>query len=134
MVEVVAQYTFYNPTQAEVALQLGFPEYRCETNDKDEREFCIGDSKFRFENMQTRVRGTAVRQRLGHVRKGHEWAPLLGRVWLLNDALAPGERVPIEHRYRVPAGYDSTGGQSADYVTRTGALWAQPMGAHASRF
>jgi hypothetical protein len=126
--EVVARYVFVNPSARELALQLGFPEYRCETHDPDTRDFCLGEDRFLFEGMQTRVRGEEVPQRKGRISKQHVWAPVLGGVWLFDVRFAAGERVPIEHRYRVPSGYDSSGGRSALYVTRTGALWAQPIG------
>jgi MYXO-CTERM domain-containing protein len=125
---VEAHYVFKNTGAAKVALQFGFPEYRCETTEPEAIEFCPSPKDFRFKDMKTLVRGEAVPHRKGKLDKGHDWAPLLGTVWLFDVALEPGEEVPVDHDYRVPSTYDSTGGQGVTYVTRTGAMWGKPIG------
>jgi MYXO-CTERM domain-containing protein len=125
---VEARYVFVHPGAEPVTLQVGFPEYRCETTEPDAVEFCPPDKLFRFEEMETTVRGKRVPHRKGRVDTKHAWAPLLGGVWLFDLAFAPGERVEVVHRYRVPSSIDSQGGRGVTYVTRTGALWARPIG------
>jgi hypothetical protein len=125
---VQAHYIFKNTGAAKVALQFGFPEYRCETTEPEAIEFCPSAKDFRFKDMKTLVRGKPVPHRKGKLDKGHDWAPLLGTVWLFDVTLEPGEEVPVDHDYRVPSSYDSTGGQSVVYVTRTGSMWGKPIG------
>jgi hypothetical protein len=120
---VEADYVFLNSAAKEVALQLGFPEYRCEEDEID----CVAARSFHFEDMTTTVRGAPVRHRKGRVKGQHAWAPKLGNVWLFDMKLAAGEEVQVRHTYRLPASYDSSGGRSTRYVTRTGAQWAGPI-------
>jgi hypothetical protein len=121
---VEADYVFRNNAKTAQALQLGFPEYRCEVDEAG----CLAARSFHFEDMVTSVRGAPVKHRKGRVKSEHAWAPRLGNVWLFDLKLAPEEQVNVRHTYRVPASYDSIGGRSTRYVTRTGALWAGPIG------
>jgi hypothetical protein len=122
---VEADYVFRNNAKEPQALQLGFPEYRCEG---EAAAGCLPQRSYHFENMVTSVRGKPVKHRKGRVKREHAWAPRLGNVWLFDLKLAPEEQVNVRHTYRVPASYDSSGGRATRYVTRTGALWAGPIG------
>ncbi len=120
---VQATYHFVNPTSERVALQMGFPEVRCDPDEGD----CVGRGG-EFRNMRTTVRGQLVQHRFGEVTRRPEW-PDLGRVFLYDVELAPNEEIEIVHRYVhdrtfVGAGID----EELYYLTRTGASWNGPIG------
>lgn len=117
---VRARYWFENPTDAPVSATLGFPELAC-----DEEDDCPPPD---FENMRTFVRGRAVPHREGRLAPEHPWSAHLGRVWLFDLTVRPGETVQVEHRYALAPGGSITGAQWIDYVTRTGAAWPRPIG------
>lgn len=121
---VDARYQFHNPTSDAVDLQMGFPETHCHDDGGD----CVMDRGDVFEGMQTRVRGQQVPRRTGSIGKRHKWAPALGKVWLYDVRFEPGERVEITHRYNTVSGTDVQARRFTTYVTRTGALWAGPIG------
>lgn len=118
---VSARYEFHNPSQEAVRLQIGYPETHCHP-DSD----CNGDGG-RFRRLKTKVRGVQVKPREGKVDVGVKWAPEMGRVYLFDVTFQPGERVQIEHSYTYDASY-SVEGEWVDYLTRTGAFWAGPIG------
>jgi hypothetical protein len=125
---VHASYELDNSAGAALSLQLGFPEYRCAwQGEDDDEDDCADPDAYRYQDMETLVRGQAVKQRRGRLSAKHAWAHALGAVWLHNVRLGAGERVPIEHRYVMPASSTAVGGMSATYVTRTGSLWAKPI-------
>lgn len=66
--------------------------------------------------------------RKGKVARAHDMGEYLGRVWLFNVTFAPHETVAVRHTYYVPGSYVVDGTQVVLYVTRTGALWAGPIG------
>lgn len=119
---VTAHYVFENPTDAEVALHMGFPEARCRDVGADN---CLGGGEFR--ELSTTVRGVAVTTHVGRVSATARMGDVLGRVHLFDVTFAPRERVEILHRYNYhPSG--SGGDQEVHFVTRTGAGWNGPIG------
>jgi hypothetical protein len=118
---VSARYEFHNPTKEVVKLQIGYPETHCNP-DAD----CIGQGG-RFRRLKTQVRGQAVKPRVGEVDPKLKWAPPMGQVYLFDVTFQPGERVLIEHQYTYDPSY-SVDGEWVDYLTRTGAFWAGPIG------
>lgn len=119
--DVTATYRFENPTGEAVALTMGFPERHCGPDDD-----CGFDN--RFTNLRTTVRGERVAQRVAEADPEAAWVPDLGRVYLFDVRFAPGETVEIVHRYRMGQSGSVDGGREVLYVTRTGALWAGPIG------
>ncbi len=118
---ITALYTFENPTDEVVTLQLGFPEEHCHP-DAD----CAADGGH-FRDMVTTVRGQAVPQKTGTVDPKNDWAPHLGRVFLYTVTFQPRERVQVTHRYNHAMSV-SVDGPFITYITRTGALWSGPIG------
>lgn len=123
---VSAKYVFENTTDKTVTIQMGFPELPCGGDNP-----CPG--KFGFHGLKTSVRGKAVKHRTAQSENSANlptWAPELGRVHLFDVTFAPREIVRVNHSYRHP----QSGGLSPFfnfeifYVTRTGALWAGPIG------
>jgi hypothetical protein len=123
---ITAHYVFQNPSTTRVALQMGFPEARC-SDDVD----CTITKPFR--DMTTTVRGKKVKHRKGSVSLASEYE-VLGRVWLFDVAFAPGESVEVVHTYSVHGVHDMSGVRELMYITRTGALWAAPIGSARFRF
>lgn len=119
--QVEAHYTFTNPTDQEVALQLGFPETHCNT----EQDECNGDG--RFKKMQTWVRGQEVKHTVSKSKRLRKEIPAYDRVYLYEVSFKPKETVAIKHTYLYD-GTVSVEGIHADYVTRTGSLWNGPIG------
>lgn len=117
---VRARYTFLNTEAKAVTIQIGFPEPACPED---------GDCSFAgFENLVTRVRGTEVPLRQGSVASGHDWTAHIDKAHLFDVTFAPGETVEIEHTYRHGLSEHINGGEDLTYITRTGALWAGPIG------
>jgi hypothetical protein len=123
---VKAQFELENRAARETRLQLGLAEARCES-DSDEEDPCGDPTAFRFEELESSLRGAPLPARRGRLDPKHEWAPTLGGVWLFDARLTPHERAPIEHRYVLPGGPAAGGGMSASFVTRTGGLWSEPI-------
>lgn len=120
---VTAMYEFENPTAGEVAVQMGYPETRCDPDEGD----CVGQGG-RFRGLRTHVRGRAVRERIGRVSASSPWAMELGRVHLFDVRFAPRERVTVEHHYTYDRSFTAVLGENVHYLTRTGALWNGPIG------
>lgn len=120
---VTAVYEFENPTAAEVVVQMGYPETRCDADEGD----CSGQGG-RFRGLDTRVRGRRVRHRVGRVSEDSAWAMELERVYLFDVTFAPHERVRVEHRYTYDRSFTAVLGENVFYLTRTGALWNGPIG------
>ncbi|MCB9593007.1 MAG: YARHG domain-containing protein [Sandaracinaceae bacterium] len=118
---VTATYAFENPTDEAVAITMGFPERHCGPD-----EDCGFDN--RFLGLRTTVRGEPVAHRVSRVGRRHGWAPRLGRAYLFDVRFEPRERVEIVHRYQMGSSGSVDGGDEVAYVTRTGALWAGPIG------
>lgn len=123
---VKAQFELENRSTREAKLQLGLAEARCES-DSDEDDPCGDPTAFRFEELESTLRGAALPAKRARLDPKHEWAPALGGVWLFDARLKPTERVQVEHRYSMPGGPAAGGGMSAAFVTRTGSLWAEPI-------
>lgn len=123
--QVVARYTFENPTDEAITVKMGFPERFC-----DEEQECSGPHKrFTFWDMKTTVDGKPVKVEVGKVSKKEEtWAPQLGRVHLFEVAFAPKSTVEVEHRYYHGASGSFMGDQNLTYITKTGSLWNGPIG------
>jgi MYXO-CTERM domain-containing protein len=120
---IQATYRFVNPTSERVALQMGFPEVRCDAGEGD----CVGRGG-EFRNMRTTVRGDVIRHRFGEVTRHPEW-PELGRVFLYDVEFAPNETVEIVHRYVHDRTFVAAGFvEELHYLTRTGASWNGPIG------
>lgn len=119
---VTAHYVFENPTDAEVALHMGFPEARCRDVGADN---CLGGGEFR--ELSTTVRGVAVTTHVGRVSRTARMGDVLGRVHLFDVTFAPRERVEILHTYNY---HPSSSGSDVQvqFVTRTGAGWNGPIG------
>jgi hypothetical protein len=122
---VDARYEFRNNTDKALALQLGFPEYRCDPGDGGD---CVDPASYAFEQMKTEVRGKPVPIRKGKVSREHRMGEWLGRAWLFDVNFAPRETVAVRHTYYVPGATVVDGTESIVYITRTGALWAGPIG------
>lgn len=123
---VKAQFELENRATRETRLQLGLAEARCES-DSDEDDPCGDPTAFRYEELESSLRGAPLPARRGRLDSKHEWAPALGGVWLFDARLRPRARAPVEHRYVVPGGPAAGGGMSASFVTRTGGLWSEPI-------
>ena len=123
---VTARFELQNTSKREQRLSLGLFEARCESED-DEEASCDDPNTFRFEQLETLVRGVAVQARKGHPAASHEWAKSLGGMWAFELKLAAAETVPVEHRYQVSGRPAPGSGMMSTYVTRTGALWAEPI-------
>jgi hypothetical protein len=123
--EVDARYQFVNDSAKPLTLQLGFPEYRCDPNDGGD---CVDPHTYQFQQMKTFVRDQPVPMRKGKVSRKHAWAGKLGNTWVFDVSFAAHEAVAVRHVYRVPGGAVIDGTQVFVYVTRTGALWAAPIG------
>jgi hypothetical protein len=119
---VEASYVFFNTADAPVKVQVGFPEFRCES---DEGIDCAGVA---FRGLETRVNGEPVKHRQGKLGKKHGWADFLGVVWLFDVTFPPGEPVNVQHRYRLKSGGNVSGDSFTSYVTRTGRSWKGPIG------
>lgn len=118
---VTATYQFENPTDAAVKLQMGFPEELCPP-DADCTPF-----RGAFRDLVTTARGVEVAQRTGTVKAREGWGEVIGTVWLYDLELRPRETVTVVHSYL----YDRSSGVDwwgTRYLTRTGALWAGPIG------
>lgn len=117
---VRARYTFRNTESKAVTIQIGFPEPACPED---------GDCSFAgFDSLVTRVRGTEVPLRHGSLAEGHAWATHIDKAHLFDVTFTPGETVEIEHTYRHGLSEHINGGEDLTYITRTGALWAGPIG------
>lgn len=119
---VKAHYSFHNPTDEAVVLQMGFPERRCDVDDP--YLLCNGDG--RFQNLKTWVRGQRIQEKKGRVAAKNRWAPKLADVYLYEVTFAPKETLEIKHEYS----YDGSvyvAGDFAEYVTETGGLWNGPI-------
>lgn len=118
--QVTATYVFENPTSDAVHLKMGFPEERCDP-DRD----CSPMAGV-FQDLSTTVRGQPVEQTEGQVSRG-EWGASIGRVYLYEVDFRPHERVSVVHSYAIDR---STGNDwwGPHYLTRTGSLWAAPIG------
>jgi len=125
---VVARYTFENPTEKEVKLQVGFPEVGCP---KESEGDCHAKA---FRGLETKVDGKLVTHRKGSLKQTEQWAEHLGTFWLFDVTFPAQKRVTILHQYSMDATLDSMGGVSVLYVTRTGATWAKPIGRAKFRF
>lgn len=126
--EIVAKYTFENPTDNHVQLQVGFPEVGCL---KEEEGDCHAGA---FRGLETTVDGKIVVHRKGSLKQTEKWAKHLGTFWLFDVDFPAKKKVVIFHRYSMDATLDSMGGVSVSYVTRTGATWAKPIGHAKFRF
>lgn len=118
---VSARYTFANPTDSPITLQMGFPEARC-----PEGMNCVGEGGA-FRNLETKVDGAVVEQQVGSAPTGHPLAKHLGRVFVYGATFPPKRALTIEHRYT----YDRSIGNGEEfisYVTETGKLWNGPIG------
>jgi hypothetical protein len=124
---VSATYVFENPTSEVISLQMGFPEATCSGADSD----CHITAP--FQEMRTTVRGVTVRLRKGEVSLNEQFAGL-GTIWQYDVRFLPRENVTVRHTYRIDATYNLEGGQELKYVTKTGALWAGPIGHARFRF
>jgi hypothetical protein len=120
--KVKARYVFSNHAAEPVNLQVGFPEYRC---DSDGESDC---GKTAFRDLRTKVAGVPVAHRSGTLDKRHAWAPYLGTVWLFDVTFPSGKDVVIEHEYSLDAGENVMGDIYTTYVTRTGASWRGSIG------
>lgn len=119
---VTARYTFENPTDAPVKLQVGFPEFACTWGG----EGCHGKGGV-FRGMKTTVGGKRVKGREGKLAREHEWSEQISRVFLYDIEFPAQKQVEVVHRYT----YDrsvSVDGEWVSYLTRTGALWNGPIG------
>lgn len=125
---IVATYTFENPSDHEVRLQVGFPEVGCPKQDDGD---CHAKA---FQGLTTEVDGKRVTHRQGSLAQTERWAEYLGKFWLFDVTFAAKKQVTIVHRYQMDATVDSMGGRSVSYVTRTGATWAGPIGKAVFRF
>jgi hypothetical protein len=123
---VSARFELHNTSKREQRLSLGLFEPRCESGD-DEDASCDDPNTFRFEKLETLVRGSPVQARKGRTPASHEWAKALAGVWTFEVKLSAAETVQVEHRYQVSGRPAPGGGMSAAFVTRTGALWAEPI-------
>ena len=123
---VSARFELQNDTKREQRLALGLFEPHCESEDEEDMS-CDDPNGFRFGQLETLVRGTPVPTRKARTSASHEWAKTLAGVWTFEVKLAAAESVPVEHRYRVPGRPAAGSGMSATFVTRTGALWAEPI-------
>jgi hypothetical protein len=119
---VRARYVFSNHAAEAVKLQVGFPEYRC---DSDQESDC---GRTAFRDLRTKVEGAPVKHRSGTLDKKHEWAPYLGTVWLFDVTFPSGKDIMIEHEYSLDAGENVMGDIYTTYVTRTGASWRGGIG------
>ena len=119
---VIATYVFANRSTEEQALTLGFPEQGCPD---DEWTDC-GDPT--FHGMQTTVDGIEVEHRLAEMPESDDdTIESLGRVWVYDVQVPAAGEITVVHRYRYhPSG--STNFELIDYITRTGALWSEPIG------
>jgi len=125
---VVATYTFENPSDHDVQLQVGFPEVGCPKQDDGD---CHAKA---FQGLTTEVDGKRVTHRQGSLAQTERWAEYLGKFWLFDVIFAAKKQVTIVHRYQMDATLDSMGGRSVSYVTRTGSTWAGPIGKAVFRF
>lgn len=119
---VTANYTFHNPTNQTIPLQMGFPERHCDVNSL--YELCNSDG--RFQNLKTFVRDKKISEKKGRVAAKHTWAPKLGDIYLYEVTFNPKETVAIKHEYS----YDGSvyvAGDFAEYVTETGGFWNGPI-------
>ena len=119
---IEAKYVFFNTADKPVKVQVGFPEFRCES---DEGVDCAGVA---FRGLETRVNGELVKHRQGKLGKKHGWAEFLGVVWLFDVNFPPGEQVDVQHRYRMRSGGNVSGDSFTSYVTRTGRSWKGAIG------
>jgi hypothetical protein len=118
---VEARYEFQNLGKSDVKVQVGFPEFRCPS---DEGGDCADVA---FRDLVTLVDGAPVKHRQGKLTK-HGWAEFLGVVWLFDVEFPVGRAIAINHRYRVASGGDVAGNSYTSYVTRTGRSWAGTIG------
>ncbi len=117
---VQARYTFVNPTDAAISLQMGFPEARC-----PEGMNCVGEGGV-FRNLETKIDGAVVEQQIGSVPEGHLLSTHFGRVFVYGATFPAKRALTIEHRYT----YDRSIGNGEEfisYVTETGKLWNGPI-------
>lgn len=125
---IVAIYTFENPGDHDVPLQVGFPEVGCPKQGESD---CHAQA---FQGLTTEVDGRPVTHRKGSLAQTERWAEYLGKFWLFDVNFAAKKKVTIVHRYQMDATIDSMGGRSVFYVTRTGSTWAGPIGRAIFRF
>jgi hypothetical protein len=125
---IVATYTFENPSDHDVQLQVGFPEVGCPKQDDGD---CHAKA---FQGLTTEVDGKPVTHRKGSLAQTERWAEHLGKFWLFDVNFSAKKKVTIVHRYQMDATIDSMGGRSVFYVTRTGSTWAGPIGHAIFRF
>lgn len=123
--EIEARYTFHNPTDKVVTVNMGFPERFCHP-DSD----CASPSgdHTTFRGITTEVRGVKVKTTIQSVSRQSEWSGELGRVHLFKVDFKPQETVEIIHRYEMGISTSVERELNFDYVTKTGALWGAPIG------
>jgi uncharacterized protein DUF4424 len=119
---IEARYVFFNTAPSAATVQVGFPEFRC---DSDENVDCANVA---FHGLETRVDGAPVKHRKGKLGKKHGWSDFLGVVWLFDVTFPPSVPVTVEHRYRLHSGLNVQGDAYTSYVTRTGRSWKGPIG------
>ncbi len=108
-----------------VTVKVGFPELSCGGDSP-----CPEDHPYSFHDLQTTVRGTSITHTVGalaeHVDK-KMWFDKLDRIHLFEVTFKPKETLEIRHTYRHKLS-EYVEGYEAHYVTRTGVLWAGPIG------
>lgn len=122
---ITATYTFENPTDEKITVQMGFPERFCD----GESDCGSPDNKHTFFDMKTTVDGKPVKVVVGKVSsKDEQWAPELGRVHLFDVTFAPKSKVSVVHTYHHGYSGSSIGDSGLYYITKTGSLWNGPIG------
>ncbi len=119
-----ATYIFHNPTAEPIATTFAFPEGCPEVGGARGRSGIYTSPEFR--DLVTLVRDQPVATRLMAVRPWQGLGLCIGRVHAFDIALAPNERVEVDHRYRFSAAV-GIGFEEVAYITRTGALWNGPI-------
>jgi hypothetical protein len=124
---VEANYVFFNTSQSDIKLQVGFPELRCmlgpDCQDAD------------FKKLRTEVNGAPVEHRQGELSSAPKRSAktlglsnFLGVIWLFDVNFPTQQPVHIRHTYRMRGGSTNYWDEFTAYLTRTGALWAGDIG------
>lgn len=122
---ITANYVFVNRSQQAARIQVGFPEYHCDSSLGGD---CVAERPVDFKSLQTTIDGKPVKHRKGRVRSDHPWSLELGNVWVYDAVFPPDKTVHIAHSYRMLHGGNVSADHLGYYVTRTGAVWAGTIG------
>ena len=121
---VSATYLFENTADEEVSVKVGFPELACDGDSP-----CPEEHPYSFHDLETTVRGKQITHEVDFLAKQSTKLATfykLDKVHLFDVTFAPKEKLTITHTYRHTLS-GSVEGNTAHYVTRTGALWASPI-------